>query len=64
MRGWTIREYAGEEFVVSQRQVYDDSRNYLKNCGKPLDWFDSWLITYHKANCELTRYYVTTDKGY
>ena len=60
----TLRALHGEAFVNDMRKVYDESRHYLKNCGKPKDWYDIWLINYHKSNCNLTRHYVVDDKGF
>jgi hypothetical protein len=60
----TLREFGGDEYVNSCRKVYDESRYYLKNCGKPNDWYDKWLIQFHKFNCEINRRYVVEDRGY
>jgi len=60
----TLREFAGDEYVNARRREYDESRNFLKTCGKPKDWYDIWLIKQAKFTAELTRRYVTEDKGY
>ena len=49
----TLREFVGEEFIILANREYSESRHYLKNCGKPKDWYDMWLIKFHKETCQL-----------
>lgn len=61
---YTLREYYGEQFINFCRQQYDLSRNYLKNCGKPKNNYDIFLIKQNKITCEIFRKYVINDLGY
>lgn len=60
----TLREFHGEIFVINRRREYDEARQFLKSCGKPLNGVDVWLIKQAKLTCDLTRRYVIEDKGY
>lgn len=44
----TKRDFLGEEFYKYCVQQYESSRHYLKNCGKPVDEVDRFMINYHK----------------
>lgn len=55
---YSLREIYGDDFVIWCRQQYDLSRNYLKHCGKPQDWYDIFLIKEHKHTCNIFRRYI------
>lgn len=44
------REIYGEEFYAWVQGVYDESRRYLKTCGKPVSAKDRYCIDFHKFN--------------
>jgi len=60
----TLRELHGDAYVSWCRQQYDEGRHYLKNCGKPKDWYDIFLIKSNKATCDIFRRYVIEDRGF
>ena len=41
------------EFLSFCQQTFDESRHYLKNCGKPQDDIDRWFINFHKETCSI-----------
>jgi len=49
----TKREFYGEEFYAKVQRWYDESRNYLKNCGRPMDEVDRMMIAYHKTGSQV-----------
>ena len=42
--GMSRREFYGVEFYAFCQQEYDKARAHLKNCGKPNDDYDRFLI--------------------
>lgn len=42
------REFMGDEYFKFIKTQFDESRHYLKKCGRPLDDADRWLIDLHK----------------
>ena len=38
------RDFVETEFYAYCQQQYDTARHYLKNCGKPKDDYEAWLI--------------------
>ena len=49
----SFREHVGDEYYIWGRKEFDNSRHYLKNCGKPKDWYDIFLIKFHRETCNL-----------
>jgi hypothetical protein len=45
-------------FVIWARQEYDNARHYLRNCGRPKDDIDRFLINEAKLTCNLFVKYV------
>ena len=45
---WLNREIIGEEHFKFIKTQYDEARNYLKNCGKPKDEYDRFMIDHYK----------------
>lgn len=45
---WFCREFVGEEHWKFLQQTYDESRAFLKKCGKPKDDGDRYLIDFHR----------------
>jgi hypothetical protein len=54
----TLRDFVGEEHYKFCRREFDISRQYLKNCGKPKDWYDLFLIKFHKETCQIFSKYA------
>lgn len=46
---WFAREWMGEERWASLQQQYDEARKYLKNCGKPKNEHERWMIDLNKT---------------
>ena len=46
------------EFVKLCRQWYEESRVFLRNCGKPRNDIDKFLIDSARLNCTLYRKYI------
>lgn len=46
------REFYGEDHYAWLQQTFDAARVYLKNCGKPKDEYDRWLISEAKWTCQ------------
>lgn len=53
-----LREFVQDQHYIFCKQEYDNSRRYLKTCGKPKDWYDRWLIDFHKETCSLFKKYA------
>jgi hypothetical protein len=49
----TTKEFNGPEHHVFCQQQYDEARRYLKNCGKPKDEIDRFLIEKHKVDAHV-----------
>lgn len=49
----TRREFLGDRFYAFCQQEYDNARNFLKNCGKPEDENDRWLISQAKLSTKI-----------
>ena len=47
------REFLGDEFYAQVQQWYDESRQYLKNCGRPKDEVDRYMIAHHKLGSKV-----------
>jgi len=56
----TLREFSGEEHYKFARQEFDNARQYLKNCGKPKDNVDIFMIGFHRQTCEVFKKYLTS----
>jgi hypothetical protein len=44
----STRDFYGQEFYAFCQRQYDEARNFLKNCGKPKDEIDRFLIDTNK----------------
>jgi hypothetical protein len=44
----STRDFYGQEFYAFCQRQYDEARNFLKNCGKPNDEIDRFLIETNK----------------
>jgi hypothetical protein len=44
----STRDFYGQEFYAFCQRQYDEARNFLKNCGKPNDEIDRFLIDTNK----------------
>lgn len=53
----SLREFVGEEYFIWANQQYAEARNYLKNCGKPKDDYEKWLILFHKQTVDIFKEY-------
>ena len=49
----TTKEFNGPEYNGFSQQQYDEARRYLKNCGKPKDEIDRFLIEKHKVDAHV-----------
>jgi hypothetical protein len=47
------RDFYGPEFYAWVQHQFDTARNHLKNCGKPKDDYDRFLIDQAKFDCRL-----------
>lgn len=47
------RDFNGLHYHSFCQQQYDAARHFLKNCGKPIDEYDRWLIDFHKATISI-----------
>lgn len=54
----TKREFYGEEFYKRRQHEYDESRHFLKNCGRPIAEEDKFWITHHKDVVGLNSKYL------
>lgn len=52
------REFLGEEFYAFCQQEYDKARVHLKNCGKPKDDYDVFLIKEAKFSSQFYRQFL------
>ena len=52
------REFLGEEFYAFCQQEYDKARVHLKNCGKPKDDYDIFLIKEAKFSSQFYRQFL------
>lgn len=49
----TKREFYGESFYKWLVQQYEESRRYLKHCGRPKDDFDRYMIEFHRDTAHI-----------
>lgn len=47
------REFHGEPFYKWLVQQYEEARRYLKNCGRPKDDFDRYMIEFHRDSAAI-----------
>jgi len=52
------KEFHGELFYAWAAQQYEAARVYLKNCGRPKDEYDRWLIEQAKFDAVLFKRFI------
>ena len=49
----TTRDFHGQEFFVYCQQQFDEARRHLKNCGKPNNETDRFMIDHNKVTAKV-----------
>ena len=52
------RDFHGKEFYAFCQQEYDKARAHLKNCGKPNDDYDRFLISEAKFSATFFKQFL------